>query len=63
MSICARCDEPIGPGEGAESFIHDSASAGGDTVHVHKTLCVRPERQTAPESFRFLSPRSRPSRR
>ncbi|MFC9847808.1 hypothetical protein ACFWFF_01660 [Streptomyces sp. NPDC060223] len=63
MSICARCDEPIGPGEAAESFVHDSASAGGDSVTVHQELCARPERQTAPESFRFMSPHSRQSRR
>lgn len=49
---CARCDEPILPGQRSETFAVDSGSAAGADVTVHADLCPMPEHQTAPRLTR-----------
>lgn len=46
--MCARCDQPIRPGQAYETYDIPSPSAFGATVYLHKKLCVRPPTQTAP---------------
>lgn len=47
--ICARCDEPILPGQSSTTFPVDSASAAAADVTVHAELCDMPGHQTAPD--------------
>lgn len=49
---CARCDEPILPGQPRATFSVDSGSVGGADVTVHAELCEMPEHQTAPRLTR-----------
>jgi hypothetical protein len=46
--MCARCNEPILPGEKALPVDKLSPSGGGSTLHVHAVLCRRPPTQTSP---------------
>jgi hypothetical protein len=46
---CGRCHERIQPGEGYDTFVPESASVAAPTVYLHKRLCERVLRQTAPE--------------
>jgi hypothetical protein len=48
--MCARCDEPIRPGEKALPVDKLSPSGAGSTLHVHAVLCRRPRTQTSPVS-------------
>ena len=48
MRICARCDEPILPGQAYDTEAIDSPSVGGASVDLHKELCIQPPHQTAP---------------
>ncbi|MGW6215176.1 hypothetical protein [Streptomyces sp. NPDC055109] len=49
VMICARCDQPIMPGQGSNTFPVDSTSAGRSDVTVHAELCDLPAHQTAPD--------------
>jgi hypothetical protein len=51
--ICARCDQPILPGQPSTTFPVDSASAAGADVVVHAELCPMPAHQTAPQLTRY----------
>lgn len=44
--FCARCDQPILPGEESRPVDHHAASGPGTTVYVHVRLC-QPARQQA----------------
>jgi hypothetical protein len=46
--ICARCDQPILPGEKSLPIEKFSPSAAGGTEYVHAVLCKQPPTQTAP---------------
>jgi hypothetical protein len=46
--FCARCDDPILPGEETRTYPIDSGSAAASNVTVHARLCEMPEHQTAP---------------
>lgn len=46
--MCARCDEPILPGEAYEVRPIISPTGPGSDVVLHKKLCPRPLSQTAP---------------
>ncbi|WP_327241986.1 hypothetical protein [Streptomyces sp. NBC_01320] len=39
--MCARCDQPLEPGEAKEYAVHGADGPGG-TVQVHKQLCPQP---------------------
>jgi hypothetical protein len=39
--ICGRCDKPIRPGQQYEKRDIPSPSTGGDTVYLHRQLCVK----------------------
>lgn len=47
--ICARCDEPILPGEPYETRPIMTNSGPGITIYLHPELCVTPPHQTAPD--------------
>jgi hypothetical protein len=47
--ICARCDEPIPPGQ-EQPVDKFSTSGAGLVLHVHTKLCPQTPTQTAPES-------------
>jgi hypothetical protein len=49
--ICARCDEPIRPGEEYTTEVIAGASAGGADVHMHKRLCARPPEVRRPRTY------------
>lgn len=51
--ICARCDQPILPGQASRTYPVDSASAAGADVTVHADLCEMPAHQTAPQLTRY----------
>lgn len=42
--ICARCQQPILPGEDYEALDKFSDSAAGVTLHVHKTCPPKQDR-------------------
>jgi hypothetical protein len=46
--FCARCDQPILRGQAYETVDIDQPTSAGATVRLHKKLCPRPPRQTAP---------------
>jgi hypothetical protein len=48
VSFCARCDNPILPGEGRRTYPIDSGSAAAADVTVHSRLCEMPDHQVAP---------------
>jgi hypothetical protein len=50
--ICARCDQPILPGQRSQTYPVDSGSAAGADVTVHAELCEMPDHQTAPRLTR-----------
>lgn len=63
--LCARCDQPIRPGQSYTTYDHHSASAGGATIHMH-SHCPRSPHQAVQEPPLVLpapEPRSRPRRR
>jgi hypothetical protein len=41
--MCARCDQPLDPGEAEEYPIHGADGAGA-TVQIHKERCTPPPR-------------------
>ncbi|GAA4999425.1 hypothetical protein [Streptomyces siamensis] len=51
--ICARCDQPILPGQPSTTYPVDSGSAAGADVTVHAELCDMPDHQTAPQLSRY----------
>jgi hypothetical protein len=46
--ICARCDQPIQPGERYVQVDNPGASAAGATLHIHADRCVPVPHQTYP---------------
>jgi hypothetical protein len=46
--ICARCDQPIRPGQKYDTIVPDSMSGARPTLHVHRYGCER--QQPAPIS-------------
>jgi hypothetical protein len=46
--FCARCDQPILPGEAYETRPIISPTGPGSDVVLHKELCPQPPTQTAP---------------
>jgi len=50
--FCGRCDQPILKRSDAVTYPIDSPSGGGSTVTLHKVLCRRAPRQTAPSQIR-----------
>lgn len=46
--ICARCDQPILPGQKTRTYPVDGASGAGTTVVVHEWLCRKQPTQTYP---------------
>ena len=50
--ICARCDQPIRPGQKTETVPKDSASGAGGTVTLHAKLCKKAPTQTYPAASR-----------
>jgi hypothetical protein len=62
MKICARCQQPIRPGEGRHTIIPNSLSAARPTEYLHKRRCWREPAQLEPTTDPILdtpSPRSR----
>jgi hypothetical protein len=51
--ICARCDQPILPGQASQTYPVDSGSTAGADVTVHADLCPMPAHQTAPQLTRY----------
>jgi len=49
--ICGRCEQPIKPRQAYDTFTPDSGSGAAATVYLHRYLCQRAPRQTAPESI------------
>ncbi|WP_328436846.1 hypothetical protein OHA71_06280 [Streptomyces sp. NBC_00444] len=57
--MCARCDQPIKPGQPYETHDIPRPTGAGATVFLHKRLCPRPPTQTAPadaDRARFEDP-------
>lgn len=50
--ICARCDQPILPGQKSVPYDIPSPSGPGTTVYLHKELCVQVDAQRTQESIR-----------
>ena len=50
--ICARCDQPIKPGQGYETAAKFSPSTGGATIYLHKGWCKKTPHQSIQESIR-----------
>ncbi len=49
--ICARCGQPIKPGEEYDTEIIPGASAAGADIHLHKRLCKRPPEAERPRTY------------
>lgn len=49
MKICGRCHELIKPGQDYDTHTPHSGNGAAPTEFLHKGLCERVLRQTAPE--------------